>query len=177
MSQKHFGIVAEFDTPGKLLEAARNVYEAGFRVFDVHSPFPVHGMDGAMGLSGSKVSWIVLAGGLSGGSLGMLMQWWMSAVDYTLLIGGKPFFSWQAFVPVAYECTILLAAFGAVFGMFALNRLPLLYHPVFRHPSFHRATDDRFFISIEAKDPKFDQEKVTALLEKLGGENILMVEA
>jgi len=177
MADKIFGILAEFKTPASILDAAGRAYAEGFRQFDCHTPFPVHGLDRAMGLAASKVPWLVLGGGLTGGSCGLLLQWWTSAVSYPLIIGGKPLFSYQAFVPVTFELTILLASFGAVFGMFALNRLPMFYHPIFRAPTFHRATDDRFFLSIEAKDPRFDVARTRQFLEAIGGENITVLEA
>jgi hypothetical protein len=177
MAEKKFGIIAEFKTPAEILEAANRVRVEGFRDFDVHTPFPVHGLDTAMGVPPSKVPWIVLGGGVTGGSCGLLLQWWCSAVDYPLIIGGKPFFSYQAFVPITFELTILLASFGAVFGMLALNRLPMFYHPVFRSARFRRATDDRFFLSIEAKDPKFDLQRTRQFLEAIGGENVTVLEA
>lgn len=177
MAEKTFGLLAEFKTPADILEAANRVRIEGFRQFDVHTPFPVHGLDAAMGAPASKVPWIVLAGGLTGGSCGLLLQWFCAAVDYPLIIGGKPFFSYQAFVPITFELTILLASFGAVFGMLALNKLPMFYHPVFRAPSFKRATDDRFFLSIECRDPKFDAARTRQFLEAIGGENITVLEA
>ena len=172
-----YGIMAEFRTPGEVLEATQRAYAEGYRKMDVYSPFPIHGIEKALGLPGSKVPWIVLAGGLSGASLGMFLQYWTSAVDYPLIIGGKPFFSYPAFVPVTFECMVLLAAFGAVFGMLALNKLPQFFHPVFRHPTFRRASDDRFFLSIERDDPRYDDGRTRQLLETLGGENIMVLEA
>lgn len=177
MAEKHFGVLAEFTTPGEILEAAERVHAEGFRHFDCHTPFPVHGLDKAMGLAASKLPWIVLTGGLTGGSLGLLFQWWINVVDYPIIIGGKPFFSYQAFVPVTFELTILLSAFGAVFGMLGLNRLPMWYHPVFRSAHFKRASDDRFFISIEAKDPRFDVNRTRQFLESIGGRNVTVLEA
>ena len=172
-----YGLLAEFKTPAEIYEAAAQVKEKGYRHFDCHTPFPVHGMEKAMGLGDSHVGWIVLFSGMTGGALGLLLQWWTSAVDYPLIIGGKPFFSYQAFVPVTFELTILLSAFGAVFGMLALNRLPRLYHPVFKVPEFRRASDDRFFISIEARDPRFDLEETRQFLEGLGAEQVTELEA
>lgn len=175
--QDTFGVIAEFESPHDLLEAARKVREAGFSKFDTYSPFPVHGMDAAMGMSDSKLGWIVLLCGLTGGSGALLMQWWMAAYDYKIVIGGKPFFSYQAFVPVTFELTVLLSAFGAVFGMLALNNLPLLSHPIFSYPRFRKASDDGFFLAIEARDPKFDADRTSKLLEELGGRHVALVEA
>ena len=176
MAEKVFGVLAEFRTPGTILEAAGKVRRDGYRQFDCHTPFPVHGLEHAMGVPPSKVPWIVLAGGLTGFAIGLSLQWWTSTIAYPLIIGGKPLFSYQAFVPVTFELTILLSAFGAVFGMFALNRLPMFYHPVFRSSHFRRASDDRFFISIEATDPRFDLSRTRSFLESLGGENVTVLE-
>lgn len=168
MSQeKLFGYLVEFETASDLMEAAEKVRDAGFRKWDCHTPFPVHGLDDAMGLDETKLPWIVLAGGASGAFLGMLMQWWMNAVDYPLNISGKPLWSIPANIPVGFEMTVLLAAFGAFFGMLALNGLPRLHHPVFGSERFRRATDDRFFISLEATDPFFDEKRTLEFAETL----------
>jgi hypothetical protein len=173
---KTWGLLAQFDNPARLLEAAQSVKGEGYSKFETWTPFPIHGMDDAMGLGGSKVPWISLAGGISGLSIGVGLQWWSGTVAYPLIVGGKPLFAWEFGMPVMFELTILLAAFGAVFGMFALNRLPTPFHPLDRVAVFKKATDDGFFLSIEAKDAKFDLEGSKALLEKLGGTNITLVE-
>jgi hypothetical protein len=160
------GLLAEYGTPADIMHAAEKVRDAGYTKWDVHTPFPVHGMDGAMGLKPTPMGWISLSGGLTGGSLALLMQWWMNGFDYPLNIGGKPPFAPQAFVPVTFELTILLTAFATLFGMLGLNRLPTLYHWVFGAKNFGRVTDDRFFISIEAEDPKFDRDSTRKLLDK-----------
>lgn len=159
--------LAEFETPGKVMHAAEKVRDAGYTRWDVHTPFPVHGMDRAMGLPDSKVGWIVLACGLTGTSAAFLLMWWTNGLDYPLVIGGKPGFSFPSMVPVMFELTILLSAFGAVFGMLGLNQLPRHHHPVFYSDRFDRGSDDRFYISIEATDERFDLEETRALLEKL----------
>lgn len=169
--------VAEFETPGQIVEAAGAVADAGYRDFDAHTPFPIHGLDKAMRIPGSKLGWIVFAHGLVGCLGALLLQWWTSAVDYPIIIGGKPYFSYQAFVPVCFALTILLSAFGTVFGMFFLNKLPRWSHPVLAHPDFRRATDDRFFLSIDSTDPKFDANKTRSLLEQIGGKRIALVES
>lgn len=174
---KYYGMVAEFKSPGDLMQAAKQVHHAGIRKFDTMSPFPIHGMNDAMGMPDTKLPWIVLASGITGGSGALLMQWWMSAVDYRIVVGGKPFFSYQAFVPVTFELTILLSAFGAVFGMLALCGLPKLYHPLFKWPRFKKFSDDGFFLAIEADDPKFDTQGTRKLLEDMGGEHIALLEA
>jgi hypothetical protein len=150
---KVYGILAEYETPADLYHACEKVRDAGYGAWDAHTPFPVHGLERAMGLRPSIVPWIVCVMGFSGAALGFLLQWWTSAVDYPLIISGKPFNSYPAFVPVTFELGILLGSFGAVFGMFGLNKLPTLYHSVFNSRRFARCTDDRFFISIEARDP------------------------
>lgn len=158
------GLLAEYETPGQVMHAAEAVRDAGYEKWDVHTPFPVHGMDGAMGLKPTPLGWISFGGGMTGGSLAVLMQWWMGGVDYPLNIGGKPAFALHSSIPIIFELTILLTAFGTLFGMLGLNRLPQLYHWVFGSEQFKRVTDDRFFISIEAEDPKFA--KARAMLEK-----------
>jgi hypothetical protein len=174
--KKNWGVVAEFANPAELLHAAQKLHDLGYRKFETWSPFPIHGMDDAMGLSGSKVPWITLGGGLTGLSIGLLLQWWTGAVDYPMVIGGKPYFAWQFAVPVTFELSILLSAFGTVFGMFALNLMPRPYHPLDKVPSFRRVTDDKFFLSIEVSDPLFDMEKTQELLSELGGSGLTVVE-
>ncbi len=170
--QKVWGLLAEFETPQKIYTACEGVRDEGYRHWDAHTPFPVHNLDKAMGVPASKVPWIVLAMALFGGTVGFTLQWWTTAVDYPVMIAGKPFVSWPAWVPVTFELTILLGAFGAVFGMFGLNRLPTFYHPVFHSERFAAATDDKFFISIEARDPLYDTKKTKKLLQKLGATNV-----
>ncbi len=159
--------LAEFEKPGDVMHAAEKVRDAGYKRWDVHTPFPVHGMDRAMGLPDSKLGWIVLASGLTGCTAAFLLMWWTNGVDYPLVIGGKPGYSLPSMVPVMFELTILLSAFGTVFGMFGINQLPRHHHPVFYSDRFDKATDDRFFISIEAADEKFDLEDTRELLEGL----------
>lgn len=166
--RKVVGVLAEFPNPGILLEAARSVREKGYRRFDTYSPFPIHGMDEAMGLGNSKLGYLVFIGGLAGGGLGYWLQWWTGAVDYPLNISGKPFFALWPSVPIIFELTILLAAVAAVFGMFAFNKLPRLYNPLFNIERFAGASDDQFFLQIEARDGKFDREQTAAFLEGLG---------
>jgi hypothetical protein len=175
-NNKNWGVLAEFANPAELLHAAQALHEHGYRKFETWSPFPIHGMDDAMGLSGSKVPWLTLGGGLTGLSIGLLLQWWSGAVEYPLVIGGKPYFAWQFATPVTFELSILLSAFGTVFGMFALNLLPRPYHPLDQVPNFRRVTDDKFFLSIEVSDPIFDLEKTQETLAQLGGIDITVVE-
>lgn len=171
-----FGAIARFDDPAALVRAARRLREAGFRRVDAHSPFPIHGIDEALGLGRSKLPWIVLLGGLIGGGSGYLMQWYLSAVEYPLIVYGKPYNSVEAWVPITFELTILLAAFGAVFGMFAMNGLPKLYHPAFANESFNRVTDDGFFVTVEASDPMFDAAGTPGFLRELGGADVALLE-
>lgn len=173
---KIFGLLAEYETPADLYKACEKIRDAGYGAWDAHTPFPVHGLEKAMGLKPSLVPWIVCVMGFSGAGLGFLLQWWTSVVDYPLIISAKPFNSYQAFVPVIFELGILLGSFGAVFGMFGLNRLPTYYHSVFNSSRFHRATDDRFFISIEARDPKYDPDKTRELLESTNALSVEEVE-
>lgn len=167
-----WGVVAEFATPEELIEAAARVRDAGYRKWDCHTPFPVHGLDGAMGIRPTKLPWFVLAAGLTGCLGGVVMQWWMNAVDYPIIISGKPHWSFPANIPVAFELTILLAALTAFGLMMVFNGLPQWSHPLFRNERFLRATNDRFFLSIEAADARFDVEKTDALLREAGSRNV-----
>ena len=167
-TQNVYGMLAEFEDAGALLQAARKVREAGYSKFDAHSPFPIHGMDDAMGEKRSPLGWIVGIMGFIGGSGALLLQWWTSAVNYPLIVGGKPFFSLPAFIPITFELTILLAAFGSVFGMLFLNRLPKLFHPNFFSNRFERVTDGGFFVSVEASDPQFELNRTRSYLESIG---------
>ncbi len=174
--KKPFALLAEFDTPQDVFHACERVRDAGYTQWDAHTPFPVHGLDGAMGLKPSFVPWIVAFFGFSGAIGGFLLQTWVSMVASPLVISGKPLFSWQAFVPVTFECGVLAAAASALFGMLYLNRLPMLYHPLFESKRFERASDDRFFISIEAGDPQFDVNATQSFLQGLGAEAVELVE-
>ncbi len=167
-TQRLYGALAEFEDVDSLVAAAKKVRERGYRHWDAHTPFPVHGLDDAMGVRPTILPWIVLGGGLLGLGLGFLMQWWMNAVDYPFKISGKPFFGLPATVPVSYELAILLASFGAFFGMLILNSLPKWYHPLFRVRRFRRATADRFYLVIEGRDPLFDAERTPTFLADLG---------
>ena len=166
------GILARFDDVDSLLTAAERIKEAGYRRFDCHSPFPIHGMDAAMGLKRSPLGWIVGLAGLVGTSGGLALQWWTSSVAYPLVISGKPFFSFQAYLPVTFALGVLLGAVTALGSMLALNGLPRLFHPVFYSDNFARASDDGFFVSIESGDPLFDAEKTSAFLVTLGGKDV-----
>lgn len=162
---KNYGLLAEYETPHAICEASKKVREAGYQKWDACAPFPVHGLDKAMGLKDSVLPWMVLIAGIIGCALISWLMIWVSAYDYPLNIGGRPTWSVPAFVPPAFEVTILFSSLTAVFGMFALNKLPRLNHPLFHSQRFERVTDDRFFIVIEAADSLFDLEKTKALLE------------
>lgn len=169
-------ILAEYDSPGACLHAAEALRDAGYQMFDVHTPFPVHGMDKAMGMRPSVLGWIVLAMGLTGLTAAAAMIIWMNGIDYPLVIGGKPPISYPSMVPVCFELTVLFSAFGAVFGMLGLNKLPRHHHPVFESERFRAATDDRFFVSVESEDPKFDEKKTRELLESTHPIHIEVIE-
>ena len=173
----YYGILAEFATPTDLYHAGERVRDAGFTRWDAHTPFPVHGLETAMGLRRSPLPWIVLATGLFGAALGFGLQWWVHAVAYPLVISGKPFFAWPAFIPITFELGILFASLGAVLGMLGLNQLPMLHHPLFRSRVFERVSDDAFFISIESWDPRFDPSATRNLLESLGARSVELVES
>ena len=171
-SGRIYGLMVEFENVWDFMPAVKRVRDAGFKHWDVHTPFPVHGMDDAMGIRGTRLPLIILGSGLTGLALATLMQWWMNAVDYPFLISGKPLFGLPANIPVMFELTVLFSAFAAFFGMWGLNGMPRLYHPLFNSTRFRRATQDRFFIVVEARDPGFDLEKTRAFLADLGGSAI-----
>src|SRR6266536_3585376 len=175
-ASKPYGMVGEFMTAASVLHAAEKVRSAGFRKWDVFTPFPVHGMDRAMGLKNSKVGWFAFLGGVTGYTCGMLMIWWMNAVNYPLVVGGKPMFSPFAAFPPSYELTILFGAFGSLGGMLFLNRLPRLHHPLLKNKRFSHVTHDRFFVVIECDDPKYSEIETRALLEEAGSRHIEVVE-
>lgn len=172
--QKPYGVMGYFLTPGDLMRACEKLKAAGYKHFDAHTPFPVHGLEKAMGLPPSKLPWVVLVCGFTGLMSAIALTYYV-AIDYPLTISGKPSFSWQAYVPIMFELTVLFSAFGAFFGTWVLNKLPAFYHPTMTHPSFPRATDDAFFISIEAKDPKYNASRTKKLLEELGAREVLEV--
>ena len=172
-----FGVLGEFENTGELLDAARAVREAGYQRWDCHSPFPVHGLDRAMGLRDTRLPWVVLFAGMTGTAVALLMQWWMNAVDYPIVISGKPLFSLPANIPVAFELTVLFAAVSAFAAMFVFNDLPKFYHPALRSKRFRQVTTDRFFVIVEASDPRFDAQRVEQLLRSLGSRHVERLEA
>ena len=169
------GITAEFDSVDSLLAACRRVRDAGYTKTDAYTPFAVHGIDKALGIKPTVLPWIVLACGIAGTATALTMQIWMNAIDYPYIISGKPYISLPAFIPVAFELTILFASFGAFFGMWALNKLPMFSNPIFTNPRFDRATDDKFFLYIDSSDDRFDVGGVEKLLGDTGGQHITSV--
>jgi hypothetical protein len=171
-----FGLLAEFKTPEELIEATHQAHQAGYRRMDAYTPFPIEEVGHALGARGTRLPYIVLAGGLFGAIFGFSMQVYTMMVDYPLNVGGRPLFSWLSFIPGTFETTVFLAAFAAVFGMIALNGLPQPYHPVFGVPGFDIASHERFLLQIEAKDPKFDLAQTRQFLESLHPEKISEIE-
>ena len=169
------GVLAEFDGVDPLIQAASQVRDAGYRHWDAHTPFPVHGLDGAMGVRPTKLPWLILVAAVTGLGCALLMQWWMNAYDYQFHISGKPLFSLPANIPVCFELTVLFSAFAAFFGTLASNKLPELFNPVFLSARFRRATADRFFIYVESRDPVFHEaglRDIFARASTLGVESI-----
>ncbi|NBC10762.1 MAG: DUF3341 domain-containing protein [Planctomycetes bacterium] len=182
-----YGLLAEFDNVDALLHAARGVRRAGYGMWDCFTPFPVHGLNRVMGLRPTLLPYIVLACGIAGAVIGIAGQFYVHATEfdglpsfvqgYKIIFSGKPYASGPAFIPVTFEMTILLAAFGSFVGMLLLNGLPRLYHPAFRSERFRRVTNDRFFIAIEADDPLYDCDQARRLLEELGATHVEQLQA
>jgi len=170
------GLLAEFGDVNAVARAARGVRRAGFTRWDVHSPFPIHGIDYAMGIRPTILPWIVLGAALFGLTGGLILQWWVNAVDYKFLISGKPFWSLPANIPVIFETTVLCSAFTTGLGMLALNGLPRWSNPLLKSDRFRKVTDDKFFVVIDATDKKFDEVETTRLLNELGAQSIERVE-
>jgi Protein of unknown function (DUF3341) len=171
-----YGVMAEFDNPEMLRAGAERAHAAGYRRMDAYSPFPIEGLAEVIGFKRTQLPLIVLIGGILGGIGGFYLQYWTSVIDYPMLIGGKPYNSWPAFIPVTFETTILGAALAAVLGMLGLNGLPMPYHPVFNVERFALASRDRFFLCIEAADPKFDADGTVEFLRSLNPSSIHEVE-
>lgn len=176
-SNSIYGVLAQFTSPETLMHACAKVRDRGFSAWDAHTPFPIHGLDKAMGLKRSWVSAFVLVMGLSGAALGMLMQWWVATKAYPLVISGKPFFSWPAFIPITFECGVLGGASGAILGFLIMAKLPQHHHSLFNSERFLQVTDDGFFISIEAQDPKYDSADTPRFLEEIGASHVEPVAA
>lgn len=177
MAAPLFGLIARFDTAPEIYHAAEKVRDAGYKNWDCITPFPVHGLDGAMGLPRSKVPRFSLVGGLTGFTTGMSLIWFTGGFDYKLIVGGKPYFSPLFAFPVSYELTILFTAFATIAGMFILNWLPQHYHPTLKAKEIVRGLDDTFYVVIEARDPKFDLTRAKALLTEAGAKEINELEA
>jgi hypothetical protein len=174
--KKIYGAVARFSSPEELLVAAHGMREKGFTKLDANTPFPVHGIDEALGLKHSPLGYLVFLGGLTGFVLAILLQWWTGAKDYPLVIGGKPLFAFEFSMPIIFELTVLVAAFAAVGGMFALNGLPRFYHPLFNYEGFKAVSNDKFILTVEARDKNFDAGQTLSLLESFGAEEAVLVE-
>jgi ActD protein len=172
-----YGLIAEFEHPADVLAAAQRTHEAGYRRVDAYSPYPVEGLSEALGFRDFWVPIIMLWGGILGALAGSSLLYYCMVISYPINVGGEPLFGWPIYVPITFECTILLCAISGVVGMFLLNRLPQPYHPVFEAPGFDRASSDRFFLCIEAADPHFDRGETQRFMESLGAMAISAVNA
>jgi hypothetical protein len=175
MDKKIYGLLAEFDTPTQLVDAATKIREAGYTKTDAFSPFPLHEIDEALGIKRSILPYMVFAGGIVGLLSGLGLQYYVHVIDYPIIVGGRPFFSLPSFIPPIFELTILFAALTAVFGMLFLNGLPQPYHPVFNVPRFALATREKFFLLIETIDPKFEYDETKKLMESLDPQEVFDV--
>lgn len=171
-----YGMLAEFNTPDDLVAATRRARAAGYRKMDAYTPFPVEELNEALELGPTWVPAIVLIGGVLGALLGYALQYYVAVIDYPINVGGRPLHSWPAFIPVTFETTVLVAGLSAVLGMLALNGLPMPYHPVFNVARFSLASHDRFFLCIEAGDPKFHVEETRRFIEQLNPQGVYEVE-
>ena len=171
-----YGLMAEFESPGELLNAARRAREEGFVRMDAYTPYPMHELTEALGIRPTKLPWVVLAGGIIGCAAALGMMWFSATIHYPLNVGGRPLASWPMFIPITFELTVLFASLFAVFGMLGMNGLPMPYHPVFNAPRFALASRDRFFLCIEARDPRFDLERTSRFLANLGARVVSEVE-
>jgi hypothetical protein len=174
-ADKVYAVMGEFSHPEDLVTAGRKIREMGYTKIDAMSPFPVHGIDDAIGIPYSKLGWIVICIGLSGTATALLLQWWCGTQNYPLVIGGKPLFDFSFSIPIAFELTILFSAFASVIGMFAINGLPRLYHPSSNYRLAHRATDDRFILLVEADDPIFNPQITTEHMKSVGAGTVEVV--
>jgi hypothetical protein len=170
------GVLGEFADVTGVVEAARKTRAAGYKVWDVHSPFPIHGIDAVIGIRPTVLPWLVLGGGVAGAACGFLLQWFCNTFDYPILVSAKPLLSLPANVPIIFECAVLFSALTAVFGMLGLNRLPLLYNPLFKSARFRRVTNDRFFIWIDASDAKFEEKSTSQFLASVGATAVESIE-
>jgi len=171
-----YGLVAEFEDDHALLEAAEKTRDAGYKVIDAYSPFPIHGMGDAIGMKRPILAWVIFGMALVGMCVGFGLQYWVSVLNNPYNVGGKPMNSWPQFIPITFETTILAAGLTAVIGMLAFNGLPRPFHPLFEHPQFHRVNDDKFFLVIEAKDAQYESTHTRNFLEGLGPIEVVEVE-
>ena len=177
-NRKIYGLLAKFDSAEALISATHRAYENGYRQFDTYAPYPVEGLSHAMRLKSSPLPYVILIGGIVGAVTGFSMQVFASMIDYPLNIGGRPLFSWPAFIPITFELTILFAALAGILGLFVVTRFPQPYHPVFNSPDFNEhASQDGFYLDIQARDPKFSLENTRKFMEDLGSIQVSEVEA
>lgn len=176
MEQKIYGLLAEFDTTTEIVAAAEKTREAGYTKTDAFSPFPIHEMDEALGIKRTILPYLVFLGGIAGLIAGMGLQYYTHVIEYRIIVGGRPYFSLPAFIPPAYELTILFASLTAVFAMLLLNGLPKPYHPVFNVPRFNLAMREKFFLLIEKKDPKFDYQDTKEFINSLSPQEVFDVD-
>jgi hypothetical protein len=172
----HYGLMAEFDSPSAIVAAARHTYESGYRRINAYSPFPIEELSEAIGYHRDYVALCTLIFGILGGLGGFMLQYWTAAIDYPINVGGRPLLSLPSFIPVTFECTVLLAAFGAFVGNLLMSSLPQPYHPAFNVPAFTRASQDRFFLCVKSDDTKYDEARTRAFLEGLGAIEVSNVE-
>lgn len=176
MKENLYGILAEFDTPTEMVDAARQIRDAGYTKTDAFSPFPLHEIDEALGIKRSILPYLVFGGAITGFLTGFFLQFYVHAIEYPLNVGGRPYVSLPTYIPPMFELTILFAGFAAVFGMLFLNGLPRPYHPLFNVPRFALATREKFFLVIEARDPKFDYEETKGFMQSLNPQEVFDVE-
>ena len=171
-----WGVLGEFETPDALLHAVRRAREVGYRRMDAYTPFPMPGLSDAMDFRPTKLPLVVLAGAVIGGASALAMMWYSATIHYPINVAGKPFASWPMFIPITFELTVLFAALFAVFGMLGMNGLPMPYHPIFNAQRFAFASRDRFFLCIESRDPRFQEDDVRTFLTGLGAKDVEAVE-